>query len=341
MDNVGGTVTFQPGSNLQGFQTADGAVKRPMIFKGNNLIGSGNGTIATINSDMQLDGNVTLQSLASGAAANNNNPLELKGAITGVGGITKVGLNSVTLSGAQTYAGATAVTGGTLLIGGNSTGSSSLSVSDGATVQLKAGSNVTLKAGSLNLNASGKLDLADGKLVIGTTTPDQLTTYIAAGRNGGSWNAAAGLTTSNSLDSLHGIGFAPANVAGVTTWGAATGLTTETVVGIAAYGDLNMDGKVNADDYVRLDRGNAKHLTGWFNGDVDYSGAVDSADYLLVDTSFVDTGIPHDAVLALLAQREAQFGPDYVSQLLAAVPEPSAAPLLLAAGGILAKRRRK
>lgn len=87
------------------------------------------------------------------------------------------------------------------------------------------------------------------------------------------------------------------------------------------FGDANLDGKVNADDFARIDRGFAKHLTNWSDGDFNYDGQVSAADYLLIDRVYFQQGAPLSA--EFLADREARFGAGYVSELLASVPEPA------------------
>jgi hypothetical protein len=87
-------------------------------------------------------------------------------------------------------------------------------------------------------------------------------------------------------------------------------------------GDANLDGRLNGDDYTLLDRALAKHLSDahWTDGDFNYDGVVDAADYLVIDTAWVrQTGM---LPASLLVEREARFGPDYVAELAAAVPEP-------------------
>jgi V8-like Glu-specific endopeptidase len=51
-------------------------------------------------------------------------------------------------------------------------------------------------------------------------------------------------------------------------------------------GDANGDGRVNFDDYVRIDNGFNNHLTGFSNGDFNYDGVIDFDDYVLIDLSF-------------------------------------------------------
>lgn len=107
---------------------------------------------------------------------------------------------------------------------------------------------------------------------------------------------------------------------------------------IQLSGDANYDGHVGPDDYTLIDRGYAKHLTGWSNGDFNGDGVVDASDYLIIDSAFASHN-GGSLSPSLLASREAQFGDTYAAGLLASVPEPSLcflAPLLL-----LSRRRRK
>ncbi len=52
-------------------------------------------------------------------------------------------------------------------------------------------------------------------------------------------------------------------------------------------GDATLDGKINVDDYIRIDSGTAAALTGWSNGDFNYDGKANIDDY----TSFIDANI--------------------------------------------------
>jgi hypothetical protein len=66
---------------------------------------------------------------------------------------------------------------------------------------------------------------------------------------------------------------------------------------------------------------------------------VTGADYLVLDAAYLST---HPASPALLAERESQFGSDYVNQLLAAVPEPvSLSSILYPLSSLLLFRRRR
>ena len=52
------------------------------------------------------------------------------------------------------------------------------------------------------------------------------------------------------------------------------------------YGDTDLNGVVNFDDYSRTDNGFNTGGTDWFHGDFDYNGVVNFDDYSLIDLAF-------------------------------------------------------
>src|SRR5262249_47438534 len=69
-------------------------------------------------------------------------------------------------------------------------------------------------------------------------------------------------------------------------------------------GDANLDGKLNIDDYVRIDTGIAAHTTGWSNGDFNYDGKINIDDYVILDGNIGTQGPPLTgaAVLGVVAE---------------------------------------
>jgi hypothetical protein len=114
---------------------------------------------------------------------------------------------------------------------------------------------------------------------------------------------------------------------------------THVLVKLTLTGDANVDGLLTPDDYALLDKGFATNGSYWHQGDFNYDGQVTSADYLLVDATL---GKQQGGHLSpnLLAQRTSQFGDVYVSQLLTAIPEPSAVACLFAILPLLSRSRR-
>ncbi len=115
---------------------------------------------------------------------------------------------------------------------------------------------------------------------------------------------------------------------------------TSLTITLASTGDLNLDGTVNAADYALLDASYASSLPDahWTDGDLNYDGTIDSSDYLLIDTTYAQS---HPLTPSFLSHREIQFGPAYVSTLLASVPEPTSLSLLLLPTLLLSRRLRR
>lgn len=217
-------------------------------------------------------------------------------------------------------------------------------------LQIAAGGpNVTVA--SLTVTGSGKVDVTNTPMAVdyvaGSSPIDSVRSYLASARNGGAWDGS-GLTSSNAqADGQHLLAMAYVEASDLTSAHqvALLGHTADTstlITNLTYYGDANDDGFLNADDFALIDRGFARGMSDahWTDGDFDYSGVIDSADYFLLDRTF---GILNNSLSpALLAQREAQFGDAYVNQLIAAVPEPTAlglaTPLLVA---LAAGRRRR
>ncbi|HZZ42737.1 MAG TPA: autotransporter-associated beta strand repeat-containing protein [Tepidisphaeraceae bacterium] len=219
--------------------------------------------------------------------------------------VTKTGAGTETFMGVNTYSGLTTVSGGSLVLTSNAFTPETLTGAGGA--------NVT--GGNLVFDYSG-----------GGTTPVAQVQAALKGSHDASPAWSSGQIMSSTADSLHELGYND-NGSAVT-------------VAYTLVGDLNLDGKVNADDYALLDRGYASGGTGWVNGDVNYDGVVDQNDYLLVDTTYLATGGAHD-ISGLLAEREAEFGAGYVSELTAAVPEPTGLMAVAMVGIGMSKRRRR
>src|SRR4029434_3618179 len=95
-----------------------------------------------------------------------------------------------------------------------------------------------------------------------------------------------------------------------------------------AYGgDANLDGKINVDDYGRIDFNVNLGTAGWYNGDFNYDGKINVDDYGIIDFNVGIQGAPFPTGSG------AQSG-------VVAVPEPSTVCLLVTCG-VAGRRRRK
>jgi hypothetical protein len=214
--------------------------------------------------------------------------------------------------------------------------------------------------GSVKLQLAGNTKIADLVLLNNTAVNVQdralavdspLATvqgYLATGNNGGLWNGPGIDSSALAGDANHTTTMAMVLGTDLGLSGASTvtylGLTIDAntvLLKPAYYGDINLDGRVNADDYALMDRSVAKGLAAnWIDGDFNGDGVVNSADYMLMDRSM---GLTNGGVLspALLAEREAEFGSGYVSELVASVPEPGMMGVVLAGVmGVVGRRRR-
>src|SRR6185295_270903 len=99
--------------------------------------------------------------------------------------------------------------------------------------------------------------------------------HVASGRNGNVlplWDGATGIITSMTNatgGNYHSIGIAkasdvrPATATATGMWAGQTITGTDTLIMYTYGGDANLDGKINVDDYIRIDTGIAGGLTGW------------------------------------------------------------------------------
>src|SRR5213075_1914282 len=96
-------------------------------------------------------------------------------------------------------------------------------------------------------------------------------------------------------------------------WGGQTITGTDTLVMFTYGGDANLDGKINVDDYGRIDLNAPLGTSGWFNGDFNYDGKINIDDYGIIDLNVGIQGAPFATELATTAP----------IARLSAVPEPS------------------
>ena len=173
---------------------------------------------------------------------------------------------------------------------------STVSVASGGSLAVaapaSAGDRTVVVTSTLTLG--GKLDLAANDMIVRNGNLAALTAAVSTGFAAGGWTGPGIGSTSAAADPRHTT--AVGVVQNVTAPGGPTPLyatfdgrpvaTTDVLLRYTLYGDVNLDGVVNAADYTRLDGGYVNHLTGWFNGDVNYDGVVDGSDYALTDNAF-------------------------------------------------------
>jgi hypothetical protein len=260
---------------------------------------------------------------------------------------------------------ALAVNLGTFVIANGRLFSTVGSFSNAGTFVVGPGS--TLKVNGALAN-SGTIDVSGAMIAdyaSGAQSPlPQIAAQIAQARHGGSWDQP-GITSSaarsanpfaTTLGLLEGSDYRALN-GGTATFGGFAVDDSSVLVKYTYYGDTDLNGKVNFDDYVRTDNGFNNQLTGWLNGDFDLNDQVNFDDYVLIDLAFnTQSGTlgralsfldgrnrssegMSGAALRRVQQHFAQFGGDYASHFLAAVPEPTAVALAGMAFALLSRRR--
>jgi autotransporter-associated beta strand protein len=179
-------------------------------------------------------------------------------------------------------------TGGVLVEAGELVIRNAAAIGSGS-LDLRAGAKVTLDTGTarvtvpqLVMAAGSTLDVGRGGLTIaaGGYTTTGLRQLLVAGRNGGQWNGAGIRTQFAAPGSFRSIGYRVMND------GSAN-------VAWAAFGDTNLDGRVNSTDVnMILSSGRFNSVAtngGWWQGDFNYDGRVNSTDLnLLLGTGLLN-----------------------------------------------------
>ncbi len=265
--------------------------------------------------------------------------LTLPLAVTGSGTLTKLGAGTLAFS--PSTAGITSLNLPGLTI---SAGTVALE-SSGATANrtVLVASSLMLTGGLLNLGANDADLVGAGASGLATAF-----TAISQGYNGGTWQGSNGITSST----------AAANTSHLTALGVVlnTGFTStfdgnstgagDVLIKYTYYGDTNLDGKVDATDYGRIDasyladKTSPGSMTGWYNGDFNYDGVINGSDYTLIDNAFNRQAAQISAAIASpSAAVTAQIA---AGGETSSVPEPNAIALIGCASlGLLARRRRR
>lgn len=157
----------------------------------------------------------------------------------------------------------------------------SLRLAGSARLRLATAGRV-FRLSSLSIKDTASLDLADNALLLQATPAtrqallDQLNALLRSGRNAGLWNGAGLISSSAAANPL-------ASPAAILNPNAPDSI----LVQYALLGDTDLNGHIDATDYFRLNRAEAKAAAGWGNGDFNYDNSITLEDYDLIDRAFL------------------------------------------------------
>jgi autotransporter-associated beta strand protein len=219
--------------------------------------------------------------------------------------LLKTGTGTLVVDRASTLTGSFTVQGGRLQIaGGSPLGSSRVVPRAGGTLTVAPAGKTTV--GGLEVLAGGLTDVGNGSITVSEgLNRDDLLAALRAGRGDGSWSGTTGITSSVAAAS-----------GGSRTVGWLDHGDGSMTVAYAAAGDANLDWRVDILDIAETLAGgkfNSDLPASWSEGDFNYDGLFDTLD------------IAELIVNGLYA--EAPYHDLDPGAGVAAVPEPSAAPL--------------
>ena len=319
-----------------------------------------NGTLYTIQSNagkLTVSGNISTAILTTG----NNRELFLRGAGNGEvsGGVlnpagtdpivlTKRDAGTWTLSGASTYTGGTVVAEGTLVAAnGDALGTGALTVNN-ATARAQAGLTKALSVANVTTTGTGQLDMTNNDMVVKSSTLAAIQSQIVSGFAAGSWNGVGINSSTAAADSqfVTALGYADNSLLALGTFSGVTLTGPEILVKYTYYGDADLSGVTDTDDFTLFLNGFQDPGTfpaTWLFGDFDYSGVVDTDDFAVFLHGFQDQGGPLSALSEAVAEASGLSSSDraFMQAAIAAVPEPTTLGVLGIAGlGLLGRRRR-
>lgn len=182
--------------------------------------------------------------------------------------VLKQGAGTAILSTPSTRTGGTVVEAGEIAVSHkNALGTGLLEVQAGAKATFQTGYD-TVAITSLALANTARLEVGTSKLTVAANgfTESDIRAKLIAGRNGGSWDGAAGIT-SNFAGGDRSIGYRVADGA--------------LEVAYAAPGDSNLDGVIDILDLSEIlsaGRFNTGDSANWSQGDTNYDGVFDILD---------------------------------------------------------------
>ncbi len=192
---------------------------------------------------------------------------------------------------------------------------------------------------SLTILTGSTLDLTNNHLIInyagGADPVATIRQYLQSGYNNGAWNGTGISSSTAAAASSYALGYADG------ADGIVAGLSSGQIeVKYTLYGDANLDGVVNGNDFAILATHLGRALKSWDQGDFTYAGAVSGEDFALLISNLgkadngADVAIAPADWTAIDAFAEA-------NGLMADVPEPASMGMVFVVGGAFMGRRTR
>jgi len=178
-----------------------------------------------------------------------------------------------------------------------------LAVSAGGAARANAGGGNVVTTALLDITGNGYVNLTDNAMVIdyaGASPIASIQAYLTSGYAGGAWNGTGGVnSTSAAATTNTGIGYAeatdlfgvfPASFAGVSVD------NTAVLLKYTLYGDANLSGNVNLQDFNRLASNFGTAGRRWSHGDFNFDTNVNLQDFNRLASNFGLGGFGPDAL---------------------------------------------
>jgi hypothetical protein len=161
---------------------------------------------------------------------------------------------------------------------------------------------MVLTTTSLNVDDGGRLDLTDEAMIIDYAVAYNLATLqarLASGYAGGAWNGQGiNSSTAAAAGGATGVGYAESGQifsAFPATFEGQPVDATAIVLKYTYYGDANLDGRVNLQDFNRLAANFGATGRHWSQGNFDFNNVVNLLDFNKLAANFGRTGLAPDA----------------------------------------------
>jgi len=175
-----------------------------------------------------------------------------------------------------------------------------LSVRSGGAATLTSGGSKVLTATSLNVSGSGVVDLNDNDMIVdyaGASPLASIGNMLASGYAGSAWNGPGINSSFAAADNNSALGYAEASEifsSFPATFSGQSVDNTAVLIKYTFYGDANLDGSVNLQDFNKLAGNFGQAGKRWSQGDFNFDGTVNLIDFNKLAAHFGASGLSPD-----------------------------------------------